>query len=167
MQLVIHDLSSQQWNQIGGSNKDRVVVDHSGTIKKCIGCFGCWVKTPGKCIIPDDYQKVVGLIAQADELIIVSRCTFGSYSSFVTNVVNRSIGYILPFFQMKQGEMHHKPRYTEHQLKMSAYFYGEDITKEEKETAAQLVRANAVNFNAQVKEITFVKEIEKLKGMMA
>lgn len=42
--------------------------------------------------------------------------------------------------------MHHKSRY-EKQLRLSVYFYGDNITPEEKEIARQLVAANGLNFN--------------------
>ena len=35
-------------------------------IKNCVGCFGCWVKTPGKCVIRDDATKVYPLIAKSE-----------------------------------------------------------------------------------------------------
>ena len=32
-------------------------------ISNCVGCFGCWTRTPGKCVIRDDATKVYPLIA--------------------------------------------------------------------------------------------------------
>ena len=166
MNLIIHDLSQEEWNALALSyEKETKIIDRQGEIKKCIGCFGCWVKTPGQCVIKDDYQRMGELLAQTEELILLSECSFGGFSSFVKNVMDRSISYILPFFEMRNGEMHHKSRYT-NTLKIKAVFYGEDITEEEKETARELVKANAINLNGTVQEVVFVENKEMLKGLV-
>lgn len=166
MNLIVHDLSQEMWNALALSfGKETKIIDRQGEIKKCVGCFGCWVKTPGQCIIKDDYQKMGELLAQTEELILISKCSFGGFSSFVKNVMDRSISYILPFFEMRNGEMHHKSRYS-NKLKIKAVFYGEDITEDEKETARELVKANAINLNGIVQEVVFAENEEDLKGLV-
>ena len=135
MNLIIHDLSKEQWEALAFPLKEETkIIDNSGKIKKCMGCFSCWLKTPGRCVIPDEYQRMGELAAKAEELTIISKCSFGSYSSFVKNVLDRSISYVLPFFEIREGEMHHRKRY-DNQFLMRVIFYGSDITEEEKETA--------------------------------
>ncbi len=34
-------------------------------IANCVGCFGCWTKTPGRCVIRDDGTKVYPLSPKA------------------------------------------------------------------------------------------------------
>ena len=128
MNLIIHDLSKEQWEALAFPLKEEtIIIDKSGTIKKCMGCFGCWLKTPGRCVIPDEYQRMGELAAKAEELTIISKCSFGSYSSFVKNVLDRSISYVLPFFEIREGEMHHRKRY-DNKFLMWVIFYGSDIT---------------------------------------
>ena len=50
-------------------------------ISHCVGCFGCWVKTPGKCVIRDDATKIYPLIAKSEEVVYVSRVKYGSYDT--------------------------------------------------------------------------------------
>lgn len=159
--LIIHDLTEKYPD----FPKDATIVGNDSPIKKCIGCFGCWVKTPGKCVINDNYQNMGAKAGATDRLIIISKCTFGSYSSFVKNVLDRSISYVLPYFEIRNGEMHHASRY-ENKLKISAYFYGENLTEDEKKTAELLVKANALNFNSEVNEVVFVDRVEKLKEVI-
>ena len=162
MNLIIHDLSKEQWEALAFPLKEETkIIDNSGKIKKCMGCFGCWLKTPGRCVIPDEYQRMGELAAKAEELTIISKCSFGSYSSFVKNVLDRSISYVLPFFEIREGEMHHRKRY-DNQFLMRVIFYGSDITEEEKETAKELVKANAANLHGKVKEVLFVESLEKI-----
>lgn len=161
MKLIIHDLQKEEFETLGLNPEDATIISDNGTIKKCIGCFGCWVKTPGQCIIADDYQKMGELAGQAEELIIISKCSFGSYSSFVKNVLDRSISYILPYFTMRNGEMHHKSRY-ENRIKLSVYFYGDDITEEERETAKKLAEANGENLNCSEVKVAFAQNVKEL-----
>lgn len=166
MNLIIHDLEPDEWEALQiPVQEDTKIIDRQGDIHRCVGCFGCWVRTPGQCVIADDYQKMGELFARTDQLTIISRCRFGSYSSFVKNVLDRSISYILPFFEIRKGEMHHKPRYG-NRITMEAIFYGTDVTEEEKATAKRLVEANAVNLSGDVQRVVFVEEIGKIKEVL-
>ena len=79
------------------------------------------------------------------------------------NVFDRSISYVLPDFEMRGGEMHHKRRY-DNVIEIELYMYGENITEEEKKTAENIVRANAANFDGRVKKISFKKRAEDFGG---
>ena len=46
-------------------------------IANCVGCFGCWTKTPGRCVIRDDAVKVYPLIAGSEAVLYVSRIRYG------------------------------------------------------------------------------------------
>lgn len=164
MKLLMHDLTEDQCakNGIGNlSDKEYIIIDSKRIDKYCIGCFGCWLKTPGTCIIKDKFQHMGENIAKADELVIISKSSFGSYSSAVKNVLDRSISYVMPFFEIRKGEMHHAERYHKG-LEISAYFYGEDITDAEKETSRNLVQANAVNLNGTIGSVRFFANAEEI-----
>ena len=158
MRIIMHDLSPEQWARLSPETReDDIIVGNCGEAKYCVGCFGCWLKTPGTCVIPDRFRDMGKSLSQADELFIISRCSFGSYSAFVKNILDRSISYVSPFFEIRRGEMHHRPRYA-NKLTLSALFYGENITDAEKETARGLVRANALNLNGQIGSVCFMEE---------
>lgn len=159
MNIVIHDLTDEQWEKISHHYAGTRVISNNGTIKKCVGCFGCWVKTPGQCVIPDEYQQMGEWLSKAERIQIISKCSFGCYSSFVKNVLDRSISYILPYFVIRKGEMHHQSRYR-NSLEMNVIFYGDSITEAEKKTAEELVTANALNLNGKVGHITFTTSEE-------
>lgn len=161
MRTVICDLSVEEWAKFGEMPSDVEIILNNGNMKKCIGCFGCWVKTPGQCVLADAYQKLGELYGKTEEFVIISRCSFGSYSSFVKNVMDRSISYVLPYFQIRGGEMHHRARYKNH-MRIRAFFYGDHLTDAEKDTARRLVEANAVNFWAKVGQISFAESVEEI-----
>ena len=96
--------------------------------------------------------------SQCSELILISECVYGSPSPFVKNILDRSLSYLHPNFVLRQGQMHHKRRYT-NQFVINAYFYGYNLTAREQETAEQWVQALAINFDATVQDISFCKSL--------
>lgn len=160
MKLIITDTDISNI-RIEGEHR---IIQSQGEIHPCIGCFGCWVKTPGKCVIQDGYEDTGIWMNKCTELIFISRCCYGSLSPFVKTVQDRAISYIHPDFVLRKGELHHKRRY-ENVIHLSAYFYGEQITEQEKETAKRILEANADNYDGQVKEVRFYKTVKELEGV--
>lgn len=136
----------------------------NGTIKNCIGCFGCWYRTPGECVIHDGYERTGAKIGHCDQLIFVSECTYGGLSPFCKSVLDRSISYVHPNFVTRRGEMHHKRRY-DNVITVTAHFYGENITDAEKATVAKLMQANADNYDGFVGDVYFHESADALKGV--
>ena len=156
MNLLIHDLNEEEWQKIASDYEGWTVVSDNGKINPCGGCFGCWFKGNGECVIKDGYEHMGELIHEAGEVVIMSRYTYGGCSSFVKNVLDRSIGYILPYFRFYKGEMHHKLRY--HETKpMTFIFRGNGLTNEDKEKASKYVEAVCTNLNGTIKEIRFIE----------
>ena len=155
MRVIIAD------REVAGRGEDRVIRPNEGD-RGCCGCFSCWLKTPGVCAQRDGLRYMGRTLGQCDELVVVSRCVFGGYSPVVKKVFDRSIAYVQPFFEMRQGMMHHRRRYA-NSISMSVFFYG-DCGEEEKSTAKRLVQANAVNLFANVREVRFLEKNE-LEGV--
>lgn len=80
-------------------------------IHPCAGCFGCWLKTPGRCVSDDDGSEVMRSVAQSDLMVVLSPITFGGYSSLLKRALDRILVTLLPLFQRVNGEMVHPLRY--------------------------------------------------------
>lgn len=160
MKLVLTDIERNNLN----ISSDVQVIENNSNIHNCMGCFQCWIKTPGKCVIMDGYEDIGVKLSRCTELVIVSQCVYGSTSPFIKNAMDRAISYVHPNFCYRNGEMHHKRRYN-NRIKVSAYFYGENMTEAEKETARKLITANAVNFDGVVGQVVFLNSREELRGI--
>ena len=90
---------------------NRRYIDLSGKrIANCIGCFGCWTKTPGKCVIRDDATQVYPVIAQSRKVIYVSRIRFGTYDTIMKTMLERAIPIQKAWIRLHNGETHHAQR---------------------------------------------------------
>jgi len=170
MNILIHDRKGNDggsiihanWSALLNNEETKVISDN-GKINRCTCCFGCWLKTPGQCVIKDGYENMGRLFSTCDKLIIISRCFYGMYSPFVKNVLDRgACPYLLPYFKTRNGETHHPKRYK-NKIALTAYFYGK-IPDAEKETARKLVKANGVNLFSKT-EVFFYDSFEEIKGV--
>lgn len=165
MKLIIHDLDNKDFIALFPDLASEMIISQDAPIHHCIGCFGCWVKTPAVCVIRDKYGDMGEYLSKCDELLILSRCRYGGFSPFVKNVLDRSISYIHPYFVTRNGEMHHRRRY-ENRMNVKVWFYGEDITENERETAEKLAKANAINLDCNIGSITFLHSIAEIGGQV-
>ena len=159
MRTIIHDLEEKDLKKIK-FQKDDILLSSLECNKHCIGCFSCWIKHPKRCALRDDFSIITDYLKETDELIIISKCRYGCYSSGTKRILERCIGYVLPYFTIRKNEIHHASRYS-HQLNFKVYFY--DIQDEEdKENAKKLVKANAINLDAKTYEVEYLKEKKEL-----
>lgn len=154
MNLLIHDLSPEQWERIKPSYAGWHVISDDGRIRPCSGCFSCWNRTPGRCVIRDGYDDIGVLIHRAGEVVVISRYTYGGFSGFVKNVFDRCIGYALPQFEIVGGETHHRKRYDEDKP-YTFVFYGHDLSEGERESARRYAAAVCANTRGHVKGVRF------------
>ncbi len=154
MNLLIHDLTPEEWEREKDSYKGWAVISDTGDIRPCIGCFRCWTSGSGECVFRDSYNRIGAMIHEAGEMVIMSRYTYGGFSSFVKNAFDRCIGYVLPEFETAYGEMHHKKRYPEDKP-VTFIFRGRELTEEEKEKARNYVAAVCRNLRGTVKGVVF------------
>lgn len=137
--------------------KDTYYIDLTQlTIKNCLGCFGCWVKTPGKCVIRDDAVKIYPLIAQSSNVIYVSKIFCGCYDEPMKRMLERAIPIQQAFIRLHQGETHHIQRNVT-EKKASIIAYGCDSLKEQ-EIFQRLVARNARNMMFSQWKVSFVSE---------
>ena len=127
-------------------------------IANCMGCFGCWTKTPGKCVIRDDAVKIYPRIAASRQLLYVSRVKYGSYDVPMKTMLERAIPVQQAFIRLLHGETHHVQRdVVPKQAVIIAY--GE-ISQEGREIFRQLVARNAANMSFERWRIVFSPEDE-------
>ena len=80
-------------------------------IKYCTGCFGCWVKTPGQCVVKDDAPLLLRALVHADLLVCATPVIMGHISALLKKSHDKLLPIFLPYFITIQGEIHHPLRY--------------------------------------------------------
>lgn len=153
MITIIHDLKKKIKTQ-------HLVLDYNN-IKNCIGCFNCWTNTPMNCIHNDKCKNSCKNILKSDTLIIISKCIYGTYSFKVKKILERNIGIVMPYFTIRNKEVHHKTR-SKNKLNFINIFYG-DIDNKEKILLEKLVNRNALNFNLDKPKIFYFKDEDDVR----
>jgi len=86
----------------------------SKKIHHCIGCFTCWLKTPGKCVFADDMGSILEKFVTADLVIYGTPLYCFTMTGLLKNFLDRSIPRVLPFMEMsKSGLVFHPSRHPE------------------------------------------------------
>lgn len=81
-------------------------------IEHCLGCFACWKKTPGKCVINDDMPDFIGKYMEADLIVWSFPLYYYGMPSKIKCFLDRLLPTNLPNIEVKEnGENTHPSRY--------------------------------------------------------
>lgn len=84
-------------------------------IKHCMGCFSCWTKTPGKCVIEDDMAELLDKYIKSDIVVYATPLYVDYVSGIMKDFIDRRLPLVCPEFE-KSGtdETVHKKRFKKY-----------------------------------------------------
>jgi len=65
-------------------------------VRGCLGCFACWSKTPGKCVIDDDMAGILPKLIEADVVIWSFPLYYYNVPGDLKNFIDRQLPLVLP-----------------------------------------------------------------------
>lgn len=77
----------------------------------CMGCFGCWTKTPGKCVINDGFNEAVAECAGANLAVFAAPLYHFHMPGIMKNFLDRTIVLSEPWMitDKTRGNISHHP----------------------------------------------------------
>lgn len=161
--FILHDLKE---NSGGPPSPDTVVLNADINLANCKGCFRCWLKTPGSCVIHDGLEHTGKILASSNRVFIISRILYGGFSQEIKCILDRSIGGLLPFFSFRSGKMRHAPRYKTQAEFFVTFYKCSQMNRQEKELAEKIANAAAISFNASSCQVSFIEHKPTLEEVL-
>lgn len=115
-------------------------------IRYCIGCFDCWIKTPGKCIFRDNMRDICRTYINSDLVLFASPVIMGFTSAILKKAHERLIPLIHPYFEFVQNEVHHLSRYDNYPLMGLLMEKDKNTDEEDIQIISDIYGRDAINF---------------------
>ena len=145
------------------ADQDTEVVTYQNqetTIRDCVGCWSCWLKTPGKCAFGDAEPMYRDYI-QSGEVILLFHTENGFIDGKGKSFLDRLIQHSLPYIKLRNGECGHLKRYDTYPV-MNFYFEKEGLSAEEITIIQSYLARCAYHFQSPCKEIIIENEMVKM-----
>ena len=80
-------------------------------LRYCIGCWGCWVKTPGQCVSQDASIEMDRAVINSDFVLWAAPLKMGFPSELLKRANDKHLPLIHPYAVVDHSEAHHLKRY--------------------------------------------------------
>ncbi len=95
----------------GGGHSVRRLDLRDLPLRPCVGCWGCWVKTPGECVARDASLEMDRAVINADFVLWAAPLKMGFPSALLKMANDKHLPLIHPYMVVDHGEAHHLKRY--------------------------------------------------------
>lgn len=134
------------------------------SFKDCLGCFGCWVKTPGVCVhkdaMPDFYREYL----KSDRAVLLLETAQGFLTGNNKAFIDRLIPLYHPYIDIIKNEMMHRYRYEKYP-EMDFYFESKSLSREEENVLEDYLFRAAYHFRVESRRIAFDGEGIKIRNL--
>ncbi len=94
-----------------GEGERRDLTLSQMNIRSCLGCFSCWNKTPGQCVLRDDMASALEDILWADVIVWSFPLYYFSLPGGLKTFLDRMLPLSLPFMSRDSESGGHPSRY--------------------------------------------------------
>lgn len=105
VEKLIHDITSK-------GNTYEMCKLASLSLKPCMACDACQIKTPGLCVIKDGLNELLKKYLASDLVIILTPIIFGTCNTLTKTFLDRTQPLYMPYQKMASNIM--APRYTKY-----------------------------------------------------
>ncbi len=93
-----------------GAHVEEVFL-HKLKIRPCLGCFHCWIKTPGVCVQKDDQAVLLEKCSEADVLVLATPVYVDGMTGQTKVFLDRLIPLAKPEFVLVEDHCRHPALY--------------------------------------------------------
>ena len=86
-------------------------------INDCLGCFSCWNKTPGRCVLKDDMPALLEKMRRADIVVWATPLYHYGMTARLKRIMERTLPLSKPYIVKRGSHYAHPPRYPESHTK--------------------------------------------------
>jgi len=132
-------------------------------ILPCRSCGSCGVKTPGRCVLKDDFSIIMKSVARCRNIVLLTPIRFGGYSATLKKIIDRFMLIGKPLYIVKEGHLLHPMRYG---IKRLVGIGGMDNKSIEQQKCFELLlERNAINMQLDLKTLIHNEAIMRLLMM--
>ena len=119
-------------------------------LKQCVGCWSCWVKTPGRCFVADDADDIRRTIMHSQFVLFASPLRMGFTSALLKTLQDKLLPLVHPYVELVQNEAHHIRRYPSYPLLGLLVEKELEMDEDDLEIVRKIYERLALNFKTKL-----------------